>query len=238
MTAIFAGIFTLLGVGTVTPYIILRIKKKLMPAIFLKIGASMLFLLTTGVSVLSAGPVVWERWKYLFLGAIIGQVFSLLGDFWLDMKDMMPAHQTAYTFAGFSSFIIGHLFFIAGLLRTYGIGAQTLLFVAGAGLLMCAIVLGTEGLMKLKYGKFKAITAVYGAVFGMSLAASMFSFLYAGRNPQALVMNLGLVVFLLSDLVLSGTYFGENRQRPVDYILNYVFYFGGQFTIALSLLWV
>jgi len=239
MTAIIAGFFTLLGVGTLAPYIHLRIKKRLMPGILFKIATSVFFLLTTGISILMSSGAVWEQYKTLFLGVLFGQVCGLLGDYWLDMKDMCPReHHDGYVFAGFSSFLICHLFFIAGLLATYGWSVQILLFILGAGFLLCAVVLATEKLMKLKYGKFKAISAGYSAVFGMSIAAALFSYLYAGRNPQALVMNIGLVVFLLSDLVLSGTYFGEGKDRPIDYALNYIFYYGGQFTIALSLLWV
>ena len=106
---ILAAIFTLLGAGAVAVYIVLRIKKKLMPAIFLKIGASMLFLLTTGTSVALSRGVVWDRWKYLFIGVIFGQIFSLLGDYWLDMKDMNKEHHNSYMAAGFSSFLIGQI---------------------------------------------------------------------------------------------------------------------------------
>jgi len=209
-----------------------------MPGILFKIATSIFFLLTTGASILMSSGAVWERNKFLFLGVLFGQIFGLLGDYWLDMKDMFDKqHHDGYVFAGFSSFLICHLFFIAGLLATYGWSVRTLLFILGAGILLCAVVLATEKLMKLRYGKFKGIAAGYTAVFGMSIAASLFSYIYAGRNPQALVMNIGLLVFLLSDLVLSGTYFGEGKDRPIDYTLNYIFYYGGQFTIALSLLW-
>jgi len=239
MAPILAGMFTLLGAGALVPYIVLRIKKRLMPGIIFKIAASIFFLLTTSVSALMSSGETWERYKYLFLGILVGQIFGLLGDYWLDMKDMFDKkHHDGYVFTGFSSFLICHLFFIAGLLKTYGAGAQTLLFIAGAGLLLCAFVLATEKPMKLNYGKFKGITAGYSAVFGMSIAAALFSWLYAGRGTQALVMCIGLVVFLLSDLVLSGTYFGEGKDKPIDITLNYLFYYGAQFTIALSLLWL
>jgi len=238
MTAILAGVFTLCGVGTMTPYIVLRIRRKHVPAIILKVCTSVLFLLTTGVSVLMSGGAAWERYKFLFLGVLFGQISGLLGDYWLDMKDMHTKHRDTYILAGFTSFLVGHLFFTAGLLKTYGAGVKTLLFILGAGILLCVLVLATEKPMKLKYGKFKGITAGYSAVFGMSIAAALFSWLYAGHSHQALVMTIGLVVFLLSDFVLSGTYFGEGKTRPADYALNYILYYGGQFTIALSLLWI
>ena len=45
----------------------------------------------------------------------------------------------------------------------------------------------------------------------------------------------GIILFLLSDLVLSGTYFGEGRDRPRDIALNYLSYFPAQFLIAFAL---
>jgi len=233
MTAI---LFTAFGACTLAPYIFFRCKRKLVPGILFKIATSVFFLITTCAATLAWPAEVFAQYKFLFFGIIIGQVLGLLGDFWLDMKDMYPQHKEIYMFSGFSSFLICHLFFIAGLLRTYGAPLRTLLIIAGAGLVLTSIVLATEKLMKLDYGKYKAIAVAYTAVFGMSLAASLCSWYFGGRGLQPLVMNVGLVVFLLSDLVLSGTFFGEGKDRPVDYILNYLFYYGAQFTIALSLL--
>ena len=48
---------------------------------------------------------------------------------------------------------------------------------------------------------------------------------------------IGSILFALSDLVLSGTYFG-GKERPVDIILNYLTYYPAQFLIALSLLFL
>ena len=52
------------------------------------------------------------------------------------------------------------------------------------------------------------------------------------------LMFAGLVLFLVSDLILSGTYFGEGKNRPVDVVSNHVTYYFGQFLIALSLLYL
>ena len=232
-----AILFTAFGACALVPYIFFRCKKKLMPGIILKTVTSTFFILTACAGIIAGGQQ-FEQYKYLFVGVLAGQVFGLMGDFWLDMKDMYAQHHDTYVFAGFTSFLVGHLFFIAGLLATYGVDLRTLLVMLGAGLVLTAFVLATEKPMKLKYGKFKAITAGYSVVFGMSIAAALCSYLFGGQNPQALVMTAGLVVFLLSDLVLSGTFFGEGKDKPIDYTLNYLFYYGGQFTVALSLMWI
>ena len=231
-----AILFTAFGLCTLVPYIFFRCKKKLMPGIILKIATSIFFLLTTSAGIMESGTAQFGRYKYLFFGILVGQVFGLLGDYWLDMKDMYKQHHDTYVFSGFISFFIGHVFFIAGLLRTYGTNPTQLLIIAGAGVVLAGFVLATEKPMKLRYGKFKLITAAYSVIFGMSIAAAFCAWFFGGRNPQALVMHVGLVVFLASDLFLSGTFFGKGKDRPFDYIANYVCYYGGQFTIALSLL--
>ena len=48
----------------------------------------------------------------------------------------------------------------------------------------------------------------------------------------------GAVLFAVSDLILSGTYFGEGRERPVNLLLNYLSYYPAQFLIAYSLLYL
>ena len=52
------------------------------------------------------------------------------------------------------------------------------------------------------------------------------------------LLFIGLIFFLISDLILSGTYFGEGKNRPVDVVTNHVTYYVGQFLIALSLLYL
>ena len=52
------------------------------------------------------------------------------------------------------------------------------------------------------------------------------------------MMFIGGILFAISDLVLSGTYFGEGKERPIDFILNYITYYGAQFTIAFSIMFL
>ena len=45
-------------------------------------------------------------------------------------------------------------------------------------------------------------------------------------------------LFAISDLILSGTYFGIGKTRPVDLITNTVTYYCAQYLIAFSLLFI
>ena len=42
----------------------------------------------------------------------------------------------------------------------------------------------------------------------------------------------------VSDLILSGTYFGVGKERPVDLALNYLSYYPAQFLIASALVFL
>ena len=69
----------------------------------------------------------------------------------------------------------------------------------------------------------------------MALTAGSLALAHGWRETTLNLFFIGAVLFAVSDLVLSGTYFGEGKERPVDFILNYVAYYGGQFLIAFSL---
>ena len=170
---------------------------------------------------------------------IMGLLLGLLGDVWLDLKFVYPDDDTIYTFAGFWSFAIGHAFFITGLLATYADFSRPLYFILPA---VFATAVGIANvyagpIMKLEYGRFKKITQFYGSIlFSMTLIAGSLAMMHGWSETTLNLMFIGGISFIISDLVLSGTYFGKDHEKPVDIILNYVFYYGAQFIIALSIL--
>jgi hypothetical protein len=160
--------------------------------------------------------------------------FGLLGDIFLDQKDMYAEHKDMYTFAGFLAFMTGHFFFIAGLLFTYGPGWKILLPGVAAGLAVGFGCLLLAKPMKMDFGRFKLITVIYGFVLAF-MVSTAFACYAVDKALQPLWMGIGGISFLLSDLILSQTYFGKGHRKPLDYILNYILYYGAQFAIALSL---
>ena len=93
--------------------------------------------------------------------------------------------------------------------------------------------------MKMVYGKFKAITGVYGFVLGfMTFLSGSLALMHNFKEMTLNFMFVGGVLFLLSDLILSGTYFGEGKRRPVDIVTNHAAYYAAQFVIASAILFV
>ena len=53
-----------------------------------------------------------------------------------------------------------------------------------------------------------------------------------------IMMAAGGALFAISDLILSGTYFGVGKERPIDIVTNGVTYYLAQYVIAFSLYFV
>ena len=61
------------------------------------------------------------------------------------------------------------------------------------------------------------------------------SLLNGFKNACCVMMFVASIFFAVSDFILSGTYFGEGKSRPVDIITNHATYYIAQYLIALSL---
>ena len=203
-------------------------------------------LLKSLVSALFIAVAVYGSWRAALDGRVtplfpfvgMGLVCGLLGDIWLDLKYVFPEKDGPFTFAGFGAFGLGHILFLAGMLLSYpDLGGP--LTVAAPLLLALALSLGNallEKPMKLHYGRFKAVVIAYGALlFAMVLLSGSLALRCGWRERPLNLLFAGGVFFAVSDLILSGTYFGTGRERPVDLALNYLTYYTGQFLIASAL---
>ena len=206
-------------------------------------------LLKALVSVLFVAVAVYGSWRAAAAGCasplcpfvLLGLLAGLLGDIWLDLKYVFPEKKQPFTLAGFLSFGIGHVLYITGLLLAYtpsGAPRIALLPLLLAALLSAGNLL-LEKPMKLHYGEMKTTVVLYGALlFATLLVSGRLALAHDWRELPLNLFFLGALLFTASDLILSGTYFGDGKERPVDLALNYLTYYPGQFLIASSLLFL
>lgn len=199
--------------------------------VLLKSAASMGFIFIALFSACNAG-------SRSFAACVTGGLIcGLLGDIWLDCKYVYPKDNDLFTFSGFYAFAAGHTLFMAALLLNYASGTKPLFIIIPLAL---GIVLGIANgfcgkLMKLDYGKYRSVSMFYGAfLFSMTLLSGSLALSRAWGCAALNLMFIGGVLFTVSDLVLSGTYFGQGHERPIDIILNYLFYYSAQIIIAVS----
>ncbi len=231
--------FACIAIGMVLlgVFLKLRVSGDRKKAVFVKSIVSVFFLLTLMTATLAAGDNADFTYTALLAG---GLILGLLGDIWLDFKYIYTQDSDFWTFSGFFVFMFGHFFYFAAVISRFGIVHPLAAVFAGISAIATVIVLLVlEKPTKMHYGKFKAITFVYGAILVSMFALCLNTCLFdEGRNAGILLMAIGGGLFIVSDLILSGTYFGTGKNRPVDIITNHTTYYLAQYCIAASALLV
>ena len=213
-------------------YLVEKIKGYTPKELLLKAVVSLLFIvLAVYCSFVKSGHI-------LNIFIIIGLVFGFTGDIWLDLKYIYPKDDKIYTYAGFIVFGVGHIFFITGMYLEFLNNAHFLYILIPIAI---AVVLAIANQflakpLKLDFKDMKWIAFSYSIfLFSLPLCAASLCIINGWQNTTLLLLFIGGVIFVLSDLVLSGTYFGEGHEKPIDFFFNYLFYYSAQFIIAFSI---
>ena len=181
-----------------------------------------------------------SKFKIIGLFFIFGAFFGLLGDVVLGLKRVYTQHDKLFTFLGFVSFAIGHIFYVSGL--------YTYLYIPGNYLyilipLLIALVIGSlvlvvEKVLHVSFGKLKIVAFIYLTILSsLSLCSGSLSILYQFKSIFLILVFVGGLLFALSDLILSRTYFRSNPKK-IELILCSVTYYFAQFLIAFSLFFI
>ena len=206
--------WVLLAIGIVMTgiFLFLRVKKGGISALYAKAAASLCFI-STAFAATSANRDNIQFGLWVAFGLILGMV----GDIWLDLKWIYLQDKDSYLYSGFISFLLGHICFNVAIYKSYRFTGKTLAVSIGVSLLIAIGNILTEKLMKNHFGKFKFIVFLYTFFL-------------------ALTMVVGGVLFTLSDAVLSGMYFAENKNTKFNIFLNHILYYAAQFTMAATIL--
>ncbi len=204
-------------------------------AMFVKTIASLGFI-GLGLAGLFAGVGNVQAAAFIIFGLVMG----LIGDIVLDLKVVYlgKKEEPIYLSGGMASFGIGHIFYFVAIYLLLGSsivsGALIGVCLAVAAVVAFAMVLGGEKFMGFKFGNFTIHSIIYAFMLVFMGAFSIGCCIVMQNTKMALFAS-GMILFLLSDVVLTQMYFGG---RPTDKslcVINHVLYYAAQICIAASI---
>lgn len=205
-------------------------KQRSVEGVFIKNFTSIFFILTAVLGTY-LNPDFWQ----FGLTVVVGGAIGMLGDIYLDQKWLYPEHKSQYLTIGFITFGIGHLFYIGGMFKVLSFTAKDIIVPAIIAVLVTVVNAILEKLTHQDYGKFRLIVCIYTLVLSFMMGTAFWAMIKT-RQTAFIVYFIGGALFLLSDVILSPMYFAikQDKNTPVNFVLNHTTYYLGQYLIALT----
>ena len=237
MNLLFLIIGLSLCVFSTIAFLVVRVKKGGLAGLFTKIIASVCFIILAVFLSFSKNQISYHASMPICL-FIIGLVLGLVGDIVLDQKVMYEFHDKQYLTCGMVCFSVAHLFNIGAILTLSHTQSDLKNYILPIGiiLLVCLVLtliiwLVSKKALKLDYGKHTLLANVYCFILLLTTALSCY-FTIVLKNYYMIVLAVGFIFFLISDLILSMQYFGGKQNDKKLIVLNHTTYYLAQILIA------
>ncbi len=196
-----------------------------------KVATSSLFV-ATGVAAVTSNPEVNLTYALM---VILGGVFGILGDVFIELKWIQKENSDTFLSFGFVTFMIQHVLLVAAVFVRYPMTWVNALvsFTAPVAVLLFSSL--AVKITKMDMGKFKVIANSYGALASMTFSVGFMTMNTYGMELSQILFFVGGVLFFVSDLVLSQIFFTEKGCTRLFVVLNHITYYGAQILIASSL---
>ena len=224
-------VFVVLSMLFCVAFCVLRAEKATGFSLTLKTLASLAFIF--------AGIIALQVIGFSVVGLLIllGMICGLAGDILLDLKVMYPARNTALFLSGTASFAVGHAFyFSATLLYILPISTAMLAWALPVAVVLAVMatlaILFASKKMGMDFQNVKWAVIAYSIILTFMFFFTVFVAIY---SPIFWIFAGGMLLFLLSDLVLSMQYFGGRGEKIFIYI-NHILYYLAQCMFALFMI--
>ncbi|MBR1985045.1 MAG: hypothetical protein IKA31_04815 [Clostridia bacterium] len=231
MTTNYIVIYTLIAVAVIfcSLFIIWQEKEKPWLSLCLKGFASLSFCALGLTGMFLATSLFLPM---LFI--VLGLVTSILGDLFLAGINYDNLNKDHTIISGMIAFSVAQIFYFLGLVFWTGFTIWPIIiaavFAVGSILL--------EKPLKLEFGKTKYFALVYAFFLALTVAQSIFTAISIGFSHVGILLVIGFVLFLLSDLVLEMIYFKKDGNKTLLTYINLALYYVAQILIATSIFFI
>lgn len=167
---------------------------------------------------------------------IMGGALGIVGDISLDLKGIYKQDEKAYLKGGFIFFLFGHIFYFCAVIYSVKMKWWIVLISAIISIVIGVGTILTANIMKVHYGAYRRIVAVYVSFLSMTAVTSVAAVFVTSFQKSYVLMAIGSILFLLSDVVLSNTFFGRGKDKKYHLFINHFLYYAGQYLIAASVM--
>ncbi len=197
----------------------------------IKVATSSLFV-ATGIAAIISNPDVNLTFALMI---VMGGVFGVLGDIFIELKWIQKENSDTFLTFGFVTFMIQHILLVAAVFIRYPMSLVNALISVTAPLAVLVLSGVMTKITKMDMGKFKIIANAYGAIASMTFSVGFMTMTNYGMEMSQILFFAGGVSFFVSDLVLSQIFFTEKGCTRLFVVLNHITYYGAQILIAASL---
>jgi len=248
------------GIIMLILFLVARDKKSSALAIILKTATS-LFFIATAVAALTENLVnLGDKYVVVPGGLVIlGLALGMVGDITLDFKiyfkgligsyDNAEKDSDAMMYIGMIVFGVGHILYIASTATRFPGLEMNLLWSALVAIGACALLFVVSiFVLKMNFGKWLIASISYGFLLFWFFILSVWTIAQVGSTPETVIQLIASLMFLLSDMVLSMTYFSKkedyeiqgpyNPESRVMICVNHITYYAAQFLLAVLILFM
>ena len=224
-------IVLVLCVAVTAFFTIKRTEKVKYSDLVVKVFKSAIFV-ATGIAAIISNPEINLTFALM---VIMGGVFGVLGDVFIELKWLQKEGNDTFFNLGFVTFMIQHVILVIAVFIHYPMTLVNALVCFTAPLTVLVLSGVLAKLFKMEMGKFKAIANAYGALASMTFSVAFMTLQNYGMTKSMLLFFIGGILFFASDLILSQIFFVKGKCNRVRVILNHITYYGAQILIASSL---
>ncbi|MCI6275342.1 MAG: lysoplasmalogenase [Clostridium sp.] len=163
---------------------------------------------------------------------LLGLILGVLGDIGLGLKRVFKKTAHICFILGTIAFLLGHVAYISLFVMMAPITLGDVLM--AAALALGFIVVGNKAHINYRY--MRPIAYMYMATIAFMVIKAVSLLPLLGMTTSNIMVALGAVLFVISDMILAFLYFGGKKQTYLKTI-NLITYYGGQLLIALSILY-